>query len=318
MVTAADVRAAAERIRGVAKRTPVLTSRSMDRASGVEAYLKCENFQTGGAFKIRGAANFVFSTPEEQRSKGFVAYSSGNHAQAVAIAAGRAGSRATLVMPLDAPQLKLEATRDQGGVITTYDRYKENREAIGAAIAEKSGATLIPPYDHPWIIAGAGTAALEMLEDHPDLDTIVVPLGGGGFLAGTALIAKSLKPSIRVFGVEPELGNDYWQSVKKGEPVEIAVPKTIADGLMTVKPGKLNFSIIQKLVDDIFLVSDEELLAAMKLMLIRMKILAEPSGAAAVAAVLHGKLPAGSRKVGIMVSGGNVDLDILSRLPANS
>lgn len=317
MVTAVDIRAAATRIQGIAKVTPVMTSRSFNRASGYDAYLKCENFQTGGAFKIRGATNFVFSTPEADRAKGFVAYSSGNHAQAVAIAAREAGSRATLVMPMDAPKLKLEATRDQGGIIVTYDRYQDSREAIGAAIAQETGASLIPPYDHPWIVAGSGTAALELLEKQPDLDTLVVPLGGGGFLSGCALIAKEINPKIRVFGVEPEAGNDYWQSRRKGEPVEIPVPRTIADGLMTTKPGKLNFAIIQELVDDILLVSDDELLATMKLMLIRMKMLAEPSGAAAAAAVLHGKLPTGCKKVGILVSGGNVDLDMLGRLPAN-
>ncbi len=317
MVTAADIRVAASRIEGKVKRTPVLTSRSFNRAAGLDAWLKCENFQTGGAFKIRGATNFVLSTPEADRSKGFVAYSSGNHAQAVAIAARNAGSKATLVMPMDAPKLKLEATRDQGGTIVAYDRYKDSREAIGKAIAEETGATLIPPFDHPWIVAGSGTATLEFLEEQPDLDTLIVPLGGGGFLSGSALMAKEINPRIRVFGVEPEAGNDYWQSMRKGEPVEIPVPPTIADGLMTTKPGKVNFPIIQQLVEDILLVSDEELLVAMKLLLVRMKILAEPSGAAAAAAVLGGKLPAGCRKVGIMISGGNVDLSILNRLPAD-
>lgn len=313
-VTAKDVREAAVRIQRIAKKTPVLTSRSFNRESGCDACLKCENFQTGGAFKIRGAANFVFSTPEPDRIKGFVAYSSGNHAQAVAIAARIAGSKATLVMPTDAPKSKAEATRDQGGTIVAYDRYKENREAIGAAIAQETGAALIPPFDHPWIVAGQGTAALELLQLRPDLDALVVPLGGGGLVSGSALIAKEINPKIRIFGVEPEAGNDYWQSRKKGEPVEISVPKTIADGLMTTKPGRVTFPIVQELVEDILLVSDDELLAAMRLLLARMKILVEPSGAAAAAAVLHKKLPAGCQRVGIILSGGNVDLELLNRL----
>ena len=313
-VTAAAIRAAAERIRPVAKHTPVMTSRSFDRVAGVSAFLKCENFQTGGAFKIRGAMNFVFSLTEPQRAKGVVAFSSGNHAQAVAIAARHAGIKATLVMPLDAPQAKLESTRDAGGHIVTYDRYRENRDAIGKAIADETGATLIPPFDHEWIVTGQGTAGLELMEQVPGLDTLVVCLGGGGLTAGCAVIAKSINPQIRVFGVEPEAGNDYWLSRQKGEPVEIPVPQTIADGLMTTKPGRVTFPLIQELVEDILLVTDDELLATMKLMLGRMKMLAEPSGAAAAAAVLHGKLPAGCQRVGVLVSGGNVDLALLSRL----
>lgn len=314
MVTAQNVREAAARIFRIAKRTPVMTSRSFNRASGYEAYFKCENLQTGGAFKIRGAANFVFSTPEADRAKGFVAFSSGNHAQAVAIAAREAGSKATLVMPADAPKSKLEATRDQGGNIVTFDRYKDDREAIGAAIAKETGAALIPPFNHPWVVAGQGTAALELLQLRSDIDTLITPLGGGGLLAGSALIAKEINPKIRIFGVEPEAGNDYWLSRKKGEPVEIPVPKTLADGLMTTKPGSVTFPIIQELVDDILLVSDDELLATMRLLLGRMKILAEPSGAAAAAALLHKKLPAGCQRVGVVISGGNVDLDLLARL----
>jgi threonine dehydratase len=313
MVTAADVRAASKRIRPIAKKTPVMTSRSFDRASGVAAFFKCENFQTGGAFKIRGAANFVFSTFEPDRKKGFVAFSSGNHAQAVAIATREAGSKATIVMPLDAPKTKLEATRDHGAKIVSYDRYREDREAISKAFVAETDATLVPPFDHEWIVAGQGTAALELLEDVPDLDALVTPLGGGGLISGCALIAKEINPKIRIFGVEPEAGNDYWLSRKKGEPVEIPVPRTIADGLMTTKPGVVTFPIIQELVEDILLVSDEELLATVKLMLERMKILVEPSGAAAAAAVLHKKLPAGCRRVGVLVSGGNVDLELLAK-----
>jgi threonine dehydratase len=314
VVTIEDIRAAAARIAPLAKRTPVMTSRSFNRASGLDCWLKCENFQTGGSFKIRGAANFVYSASIEQRAKGFVAYSSGNHAQAVAIAAREAGSKATLVMPLDAPKSKLEATRAQGGVVVAYDRYRENREAIGQAIAAESGAALIPPFDHEWIVAGQGTAGLELIEEVPDLDTLIICLGGGGLTSGCAIAAKALRPGIRVFGVEPEAGNDYWLSRRKGEPVEIPVPRTIADGLMTTKPGKVTFPLIQDLVEDILLVSDDELLATMRLFLTRLKIVAEPSGAAAAAAVLHGKLPPGCRRIGILVSGGNVDFDVLARL----
>ncbi len=313
-VTASDVRAASERIRPLARRTPVMTSQSFDRAAGVRAYFKCENLQTGGAFKIRGAANFVYCTPEAERPRGFVAYSSGNHAQAVAIAARAAGSKATLVMPSDAPKSKLQATRDRGGEVVTYDRYRENREAIGAAIAKETGASLIPPFDHPWVVAGQGTAALELLEEAPDLDTLVVCLGGGGLLAGCALIAKQINPAIRIFGVEPQAGNDYWLSRRKGEPVEIPVPVTIADGLMTTRPGRVTWPIIQSLVEDVLLVSDDELIATMRLLLGRMKLLVEPSGAAAAAAVLHGRLPKNCNRAGVLITGGNVDLDFLSKL----
>ncbi len=291
-----------------------MTSRSFNRAVGRECFFKCENLQTGGSFKIRGAANFVFSTPCEDRARGFVAYSSGNHAQAVAIAAREAGSKATLVMPLDAPKSKLEATRDQGGTVVAYDRYRENREAIGRAIAEETGAALIPPFDHEWIVAGQGTAGLELLEQVPDLDTLVVCLGGGGLTAGCAIAAQALRPGIRVFGVEPEAGNDYWLSRQRGEPVEIPVPRTIADGLMTTKPGKVTFPLIQHLVEDILLVTDDELLATVRLLMARLKLVVEPSGAAAAAAVLHGKLPAGCHRAGVLISGGNVDFDILARL----
>lgn len=313
-ISPADVIAASARIRPIAKRTPVMTSRSFDEASGVTAYFKCENLQTGGAFKIRGAANFVFSTPAESRSRGFVAYSSGNHAQAVALAARAAGVKATLVMPTDAPKAKLAATRGYGGEVVLYDRYTEDREAIGRRIEAETGAFLIPPFDHPWVAAGQGTAALELLEEVNGLDALVVCLGGGGLLSGCAVIAKEIRPSIRIFGVEPEAGNDYWLSRRKGEPVEIPVPRTIADGLMTTKPGKVTWPIIESLVEDILLVSDAELIATMRLLLERTKLLVEPSGAAAAAAVLHGKIPPACRRVGVLLTGGNVDLEFLSRL----
>lgn len=313
-VSPADIAAASVRIRPIAKRTPVVTSRSFDAAAGVTAYFKCENLQTGGAFKIRGAANFVFSTPVDSRSRGFVAFSSGNHAQAVALAARAAGVKATLVMPTDAPKAKLAATRGYGGEVVLYDRYAEDREAIGHRIETETGAYLIPPFDHPWVVAGQGTAALELLEEVNDLDALVVCLGGGGLLSGCAVIAKEMRPSMRMFGVEPEAGNDYWLSRRKGEPVEIPVPRTIADGLMTTRPGKVTWPIVESLVEDIVLVSDAELIATMRLLLERTKLLVEPSGAAAAAAVLHGKIPPACRRVGVLLTGGNVDLELLARL----
>jgi threonine dehydratase len=313
-VNFADIQAASERIRPVARRTPVLTSGSFDRAAGLAAFFKCENFQKGGAFKIRGAANFLYSIPEHDRARGVVAFSSGNHAQAVAIAATRLGIAATIVMPSDAPKSKLAATRGYGANVVEYDRFRESREVIGRRIAEESGATLVPPFDHPWIIAGQGTAALELLTEQPDLDALVVCLGGGGLLSGCAIAAKALRPGIRLFGVEPELGNDYWLSRRAGHPVEIAPPETIADGLRTTKPGAHTFPIIEEFVEDLLLVSENEIRATVKFLLARLKIVAEPSGAVAAAAALHGKLPAGIRRAGLIVSGGNVDYDVLASL----
>src|SRR5713101_2157574 len=254
-----DIQAAAERIRPIAHRTPVLTSQSFDAVAGTNVFFKCENFQRGGAFKIRGASNFVYSIPKDQLSRGVVSYSSGNHAQAVAIAAASVGIPATLVMPSDAPKSKREATRGYGATIVTYDRLREDREAIGNRIAQETGATLVPPYDHPWTIAGQGTAALELLEDVPDLDALVVCIGGGGLMSGCAIAAKALRPGIRIFGVEPADGNDTYLSRKAGERVEIPLPQTIADGLRSSKPGAITFPIIQKHVEDIVLVSDREI-----------------------------------------------------------
>lgn len=301
-------------IRPIAKRTPVICSRGFNAQAGVEAFFKCENFQTGGAFKIRGASHFLARLPKSDLSRGVVAYSSGNHAQAVAIAARAAGVRATLVMPLDAPKSKVEATRAQGASIVTYDRFKEDRTAIGKRIAQETGAALVPPFDHPWIIAGQGTAALELLEDYPDLDALVVPVGGGGLISGCSIAAKSRHAGIRIFGVEPALGNDVFLSLEAGHRVEIPPPDTIADGLRTPSPGEWTFPIIQKNVERILLVSEDEIRAAVKHLLARLKILVEPSGAVSAAAVLTGKLPAGLKRVGIVLSGGNVDFDTLAGL----
>jgi threonine dehydratase len=309
-----NIRQAAVRIQAVATRTPVLTSRTLNAMTGVEAFLKAENFQRSGAFKIRGATNFLYSMSEADRPRGVVAFSSGNHAQAVAIAARSLGMKATLVMPTDAPQSKLEATRGQGAEIVLYDRHKESREAIGHRISEETGATLVPPFDHPWIIAGQGTCALEFLSEIDELDALVVPLGGGGLISGCATIARSLQPNIRVFGVEPEAGNDYWLSRRAGYRVEIASPDTIADGLRTTKPGVHTFPIVQSLVEDVLLVTDDEIREALRFLLTRMKIVVEPSGAVGVAALLQAKLPAGLRRVGVVLSGGNVDLKVLAEL----
>jgi threonine dehydratase len=306
-----DVLEAADRIRGLAHTTPVMTSRLFDAEAGLAVHFKCENLQCGGAFKIRGASNFVARIPKADLPRGVVAYSSGNHAQAVAIAAARAGVPATIVMPLDAPAPKVEATRAYGARIVTFDRLTEDREAIGARIAAETRATLIPPYDHPWTIAGQGTAALELLEQAPELDALLVPVGGGGLIAGCAIAARGLHPRFRIFGVEPETANDTHLSLRAGRRVSIPPPRTIADGLRAVIPGELPFPIIQDLVEDILLVTDDEISATVEFLLSRMKILVEPSGAVAAAAVLFHKLPAGLRRPGVILSGGNADLTAL-------
>jgi threonine dehydratase len=311
-VTFQDIREASARIQSIVKLTPVTRSHGFDREAKISAFFKCENFQTGGAFKIRGASNFIFSIPKADLPRGVVAFSSGNHAQAVAIAARSVGIPATLVMPADAPKSKLEATRAQGAKIVEYDRFLDDRAAIGARIAAETGATLVPPFDHPWIIAGQGTAALELLEEVPDLDALVAPIGGGGLMSGCSIAAKQLRPGIRVIGVEPEKGNDAFLSLQAGKRIEVPPPDTIADGLRTPVPGALTFPILQKNVEQVVLVSDDEIRAAVKFLLTRLKILVEPSGAVGAAAALSGKLPAGLGRVGIVLSGGNVDFELLA------
>ena len=308
------VRDAAERIRPLARCTPVMTSRSVDQRAGIPVFFKCENLQRGGSFKIRGAANMVLSLSPQELAKGVVAFSSGNHAQAVAIAARHVGAQATIVMPEDAPRSKMDATRACGARIVTYNRFRDSREEIAAGILGETGATLVPPFDHPMILAGQGTAALELLEEVPRLDAIVTCVGGGGLTAGCALIAKAINPKIRIFGAEPELASDTYQSLRAGHRVEIPPPDTIADGLRSPSPGKVTFPILQKLLDDILLVSEDAMREAMRFLLARMKMVVEPSGAASSAAVLSGKLPAGITSVGVIVSGGNVDLDFLKTL----
>ncbi|MBV9302318.1 MAG: pyridoxal-phosphate dependent enzyme [Acidobacteriaceae bacterium] len=309
-----DVLQAAERIKALARKTPVLSSRLFDEAAGARTRFKCENFQRGGSFKIRGALNFLMSLSESERKRGVVTYSSGNHAQAVAMAAAHLGVAATIVMPTDAPKAKLESTLAYRPKIVFFDRQRENREEIARKIADETGAVVLPSYDHPWIIAGQGTAALEMLREETELQALVVPLGGGGLLSGTLVVAKTLRPDILVFGVEPALANDWYLSLERGERVEIPPPPTVADGLRTPVPGQITFPIVQALVSGVFLVSEEEIKETMRFLLTRLKILTEPSGAVAAAAVLHGKLPSDMRSLGVILSGGNVDLDIVSEV----
>ncbi|MDE3198551.1 MAG: threonine/serine dehydratase [Acidobacteriota bacterium] len=305
------VREAADRIKPLARRTPVMTSRSVDERAGCKVFFKCENFQPGGAFKIRGASNLVLSIPKEDLERGVVAFSSGNHAQATAIAARHVGARATIVMPEDAPKSKMEPTRALGARIVTYNRFTDDREALAAGVLAETRGTLVPPYDHLLIMAGQGTAGLELLEDIPRPDALVVCIGGGGLISGCATIAKSIDPSIRIFGVEPELANDTWQSVQKGERVTIPPPDTIADGLRSPAPGKLTFPVIQRYVENVLLVTEDEIRATVRFLLERMKILTEPSGAVAAAAVIFGKLPKEIRSAAVVISGGNADLEFL-------
>jgi threonine dehydratase len=312
-ITADDVRAAAARIQPLARRTPVLMSPDFDAEAGARVFFKCENLQRGGAFKIRGASNLILSLPPESLAHGVVAYSSGNHAQATAIAARHVGTQATIVMPEDAPRSKMDATRAQGARVITYNRFTESREAIAAAILKDGGATLVPPFDHPMIMAGQGTAALELLEETGPLDALIAPVGGGGLLSGCATIAKAIYPGIRVFAAEPEGANDTFLSFVAGQRVSVPHPETIADGLRSPKPGELTFPILKHHVERVVLVSDDEMRAAVKFLLLRMKILAEPSGAAPVAAVLFRKLPPDIGTVGVVISGGNVDFEELAK-----
>ncbi len=311
-IHADDVCAAAERIRPLALQTPLLNSAAFDHAACTRTLFKCENLQLGGAFKIRGASNLVLSLDDETLRRGIVAYSSGNHAQAAAIAAQFKGVPATIVMPEDAPRSKMEATRSRGAKVVTYNRFTENREAIAAEILRETGATLVPPFDHPLIMAGQGTAALELLKETGPLDALITPVGGGGLISGCAVMAKALHPGIRIFGAEPEAGNDTFLSLQKGERIGIPMPDTIADGLRTQKPGEFTFPVIQCLAEKILLVSDDELRATVKFLLLNLKILVEPSGAAAAAAVLFHRLPSDVHSIGVVLSGGNVDFEELA------
>jgi len=306
-ITLDDVRDAAARLKGVAHRTPVLRSRTLDALVGAEVLLKCENFQRVGAFKFRGAYNAASRLAPEQLARGIAAYSSGNHAQAVALAARELGTTAVIVMPEDAPGSKRAATEGYGAEIVTYDRYTEDRVAIAEALATDRGLALIPPYEHPHVMAGQGTAALELLEEAGELDALLVPVGGGGLIAGSATAVKGLRPGTRIVGVEPEAGDDTKRSLEAGRRVEIPVPRTIADGQALHTPGELTFSVNRRLVDDIALVCDDEIRAAMRFAFERLKIVVEPSGATPLAALLAGRAGALPRRVGVIVSGGNID-----------
>jgi threonine dehydratase len=306
VISIEDVRAAAARLDGVAHRTPVLTSRTLDERTGARVFLKAECLQRGGAFKFRGAYTMISSLPSEERRRGVAAYSSGNHAQAVAIAAAMLGTSALILMPRDTPPAKLDATRGYGAEVVAYDRYREDREALGAALADERGLALVPPYEHPAVMAGQGTAALELLEAAPALDLLLVPVGGGGLIAGCATAAKALAPDIRVVGIEPEAGDDTRRSLAAGERVRIPTPRTIADGQQADIPGRLTFEVNRHAVDAIEVVSDAEIVAAMGFLFDRMKLVTEPSGASAVAALLAGRVAARGQRVGVIVSGGNV------------
>ena len=307
-VTYADLAAAHERIKPVARRTPVLTSSTIDALTGARVHFKCENFQRMGAFKFRGAYNALSQLTPEQRKKGVVAFSSGNHAQAVALSGRMLGVPATIVMPTDAPPVKLEATRGYGAEVVLYDASNEDRAKIADALAAERGLTVIPPFDHPHILAGQGTAAKELIEDAGPLDMLMVPCGGGGLLSGCSIAAKQLSPSCKVIGVEPAAGDDGLRAFRAGKLVSVPLPQTIADGARTMSLGKLTFSIIQRNVSDFLTVTDEELLKWMFFLWERMKMVVEPTGALAAAALLQGKIDAKGKKVGVVISGGNVDL----------
>ena len=322
MFTIELIKEAHERIKPLVHRTPVLTSRAFDEAASgstsrdaLRVFFKCENMQRSGAFKIRGATNKILSLTEQERVRGVVAFSSGNHAQAVALAAHEAGTRAVIAMPTDAPQSKVAATRrSYGAEVVFYDRQKDDREAFAREIAEREQLQLVPPYDDYLIMAGQGTCALELLEEVPDLDCIITPCGGGGLFAGASTVAKAISPGVRCFAVEAETADDTLQSFRKGERVSIPPPPTIADGMRTQSPGVLTFPIIQKNAEDVLTVSDREIIDALRFILLRMKILVEPTGAVAAAAVLSQKLPPDINRIGVILSGGNVDPATLASL----
>lgn len=307
-----DVRLAAARIAGAAHRTPVLISRTADAATGGNLYFKAESLQRAGAFKFRGAYNAIAALEPDARKRGVIAFSSGNHAQAIAYAAALQGAPSTIVMPMDAPGIKVAATKAYGANVVFYDRYAEDRIAIGRRISEETGGALVPPYDHPDVIAGQGTAAMELIEDAGPLDMLVTPLGGGGLLAGSALAVRALSPGCAIVGVEPEAGNDGQQSLAKGEVVSIPIPKSIADGALTPSLGDHNFPIIRANVEKIVTVTDAQLVSTLRFFAERMKIVVEPTGCLAAAAALEGVLDCRGKRVGIVLSGGNVDLAALA------
>ena len=314
MLNIQTIQEARERIGSRIHRTPVITSRQFNEASGKEVFFKCENLQRAGAFKIRGATNKIQSLTPEEKQRGIVAFSSGNHAQAVAVAGREAGVRVLVAMPEDAPAAKVAATRGYGAEIVFYDRLKQDREAFALDLAERERLVMVPPYDDYFVLAGQGTCGIELMEEVPDLDCVLTPCSGGGLFAGVATAAKAMNPRIKCYPVEPDTADDTRQSLLKGERVTIPPPPTIADGLRVQIPGKLTFPILQRVADGVLTVTDEEIIATLKFMLFRMKLLVEPSGAAAAAAVFHRKQPAGVRRIGVVLSGGNVDPEILARV----
>ena len=313
-----EVVAAAERLQGKAHRTPVVTGRTFDEEAGQAVWLKCEQFQRGGAFKFRGAYNRIATLPDEVRRRGVIAYSSGNHAQAVSLVARLFEVPAVICMPSDAPLVKVAATRGYGAEIVMYDRRTEDREALAQKLAAERGLTLVPPYNDPMIIAGAGTAALELVNDVPDLDVIAAPVGGGGLISGTCIAARALRPDIAVVGVETEAANHAFLSKRQVERVAIAPPDTLADGIRTAQLGALTWPVVRDGVDDIVLVSEEEMRAAMRFLLLRLKLVVEPTGAVSAAAALFGKLRPFGKRVGLIISGGNVEPSVLCEVLSTS
>ncbi|ANS42466.1 threo-3-hydroxy-L-aspartate ammonia-lyase [Serratia inhibens] len=312
-ITAADISAAAEILAGHALRTPVMTSHQADHLTGAKLFFKCENFQRVGAFKFRGAYNAIAQLSEAQRKAGVIAFSSGNHAQAMALAARELGVNVTIVMPNDAPETKLAATRGYGANVVIYQRHSENREEITQRLAAEQGLSIVPPYDHPQVMAGQGTATKELIEEVGPLDVLLVSTGGGGLLSGSAIAAHHWSPGCRVYGVEPQAGNDVQQAFRSGQPVRIPVPKTIADGAQTQQVGTLTFPIIQQYVEDILTVTDAQLCRQMRFFMERMKMVVEPTGCLAAAAAMNSLLDLRGKKVGVIVSGGNVDVDKIAQ-----
>jgi threonine dehydratase len=313
-ISFADVRAAQARLQKVSHRTPVVTSRTLNARTGVSAFLKCENLQRGGSFKFRGAYNTIYQLPEQARQRGVLAFSSGNHAQGVALAAQILGAPATICMPNDAPAVKVAATRGYGAEVVFYDRLSDDREAFAKRIAAERGLTLVPPYDDPRIMAGAGTAALELIEEIADLDTVLVPIGGGGLIAGSSVAIHGVCATTQIIGVEPAGADDTRQSLRAGERVQIPPPTTIADGLRVIAPGALTFPVVQRHVADILVVSDDEIRDALRFAFERLKLVIEPSGAVPLAALLAGRLPSSANRVGVIISGGNIDPPMLTGL----
>jgi threo-3-hydroxy-L-aspartate ammonia-lyase len=313
-LTIDDVRAAALRLRGIAERTPVVHAHQLDARAGNALFIKCENSQRGGAFKFRGAYNRLAQLSDDERRRGVVAFSSGNHAQGVALAAKLLGIDATIVMPTDAPATKLKATREYGATVITYDRQTQDREAIAHEISARTHAILVPPFDDYRIMAGQGTAALELFEEVRDLDALLVPLGGGGLLSGCAVVARHERPHLLIYGVEPEAANDWQISFERGERQTITDPETIADGLRSPSPGELTWPIVHALANGVLTVSDDEIRASMRAAFDDASLVLEPSGSAALAAALAAKLPLRGKRIGIIASGGNVDRDYFERL----